>query len=117
MIEEESASQFKPRRQMCFIITSVCSEVSVIKADFWKPPLNSNLSLLGSFMSDGRTRLQISSIKMVEHSLPSERLFVCLFVFLMGFITKREQVTEQEMLGPLQCSGALASWLAFRHVL
>ena len=77
-----------------------------------KPPLNSNLSLLGSFMSDGRTRLQISSIKMVEHSLPSERLFVCLFVFLMGFITKREQVTEQEMLGSLQCSGALASWLS-----
>ena len=100
---------------MLYYHKCVCLEVSIIKADFWKPPLNSNLSLLGSFMSDGRTRLQISSIKMVEHSLPSERCFF--FFFLMGFITKRGQVTEQEMLGPLQCSGALASWLAFRHVL
>lgn len=99
---------------MLYYHKCVCLEVSIIKVDFWKPPLNSNLSLLGSFISDGRTRLQTSSIKMVEHSLPSERFF---FFFLMSSITEREQVTEQEMLGSLQCSGALASWLSFRHVL
>ena len=101
---------------MLYYHKCVCLEVSIIKADFWNPPLNSNLSLLGSFISDGRTRLQTSSIKMVEHSLPSERFFVFCF-FLTGSITEREQVTEQEMLGSLQCSGALASWLSFRHVL
>ena len=99
---------------MLYYHKCVCLEVSIIKVDFWKPPLNSNLSLLGSFISDGRTRLQTSSIKMVEHRLPSDMFF---FFFLMSSITEREQVTEQEMLGSLQCSGALASWLSFRHVL
>ena len=66
---------------MLYYHKCVCLEVSIIKADFWNPPLNSNLSLLGSFISDGRTRLQTSSIKMVEHSLPSERFFVFCFFF------------------------------------
>ena len=64
---------------MLYYHKCVCLEVSIIKVDFWKPPLNSNLSLLGSFISDGRTRLQTSSIKMVEHSLPSERFFFFFF--------------------------------------
>lgn len=62
---------------MCFIITGVCLEVTILKAGFWKPPLNSDLRILGSFIPDGRHRLRTNSMwsKMVEHSLPNEIVF------------------------------------------